>query len=102
MSYQTSSSYKVTSTERSSSSNQKNIEGEIFDLVGDSQAMLRWSESHSSDGLILNGSSDVALLSNFKGALLKLKDEFFSGRDKIVIAGEQREQLDRRLLLLEH
>lgn len=50
----------------------------------------------------MRGGSDISVLSNFKGALLKLKDEFFSGSEKIVIAGDKREQLDRRMLLLEH
>jgi hypothetical protein len=41
--YQSSSSYRVTSSSQSSS-NQRNLEGEIYDLVGESQALLRWSE----------------------------------------------------------
>ena len=53
-------------------------------------ASLRWSEVEGGDQVLIKGSSDVALLSNFKGALLKLKDEFFSGSDKIVIAGDKR------------
>jgi len=31
------------------------------------------------DNILVRGGSDISLLSNFKGALLKLKDEFFSG-----------------------
>ena len=76
-SYQ-SSSYKLTSSNQSSS-NQRNLEGEIYDLVGESQAILRWSEVEGGDNILVRGGSDISLLSNFKGALLKLKDEFFSG-----------------------
>lgn len=44
MSYQSSSSYRVTSTSNQSGSfNQKNIEGEIFDLIGETNATLKWS-----------------------------------------------------------
>jgi hypothetical protein len=48
-------------------------------LVGESQAILRWSEVEGGDNILVRGGSDISLLSNFKGALLKLKDEFFSG-----------------------
>lgn len=44
----------------------------------------------------------MAFLDNLKGALLKLKQEFFAGNDKIIITGDRKEQLDRRMLLLEH
>jgi hypothetical protein len=87
--YQSSSSYRVTSN-TSSTSGQRNLEGEIYDLVGDSKASLRWSEVEGGENIILKGGSDISVLTNFKGALLKLKDEFFSGSDKIVIAGDRR------------
>jgi hypothetical protein len=41
--YQSSSSYKVTSSSQGST-NQRNLEGEIYDLIGESKANLRWSE----------------------------------------------------------
>lgn len=43
--YQSSSSYRATSSHMiQPSSNQKNLEGEIYDLVGESMAALKWSE----------------------------------------------------------
>jgi hypothetical protein len=37
-----------------------------------------------------------------RGALLKLKEEFFSGGETIVINGERRDLFERRIQLLEH
>ena len=52
--------------------------------------------------MILSGSSDLTRLSGLRGAILKLKEEFFSSSSGIVIAGDKREVFDRRFLLLEH
>lgn len=50
----------------------------------------------------MSGSSDVTLLTGLKGAILKLKDEFFAGHEGVIIKGERREQLDKRLFMIEH
>ncbi len=77
------------------------IEGEVIDIIGDRAAQLEWSTGEG-DTVIIRGASDMAFLDNVKGALLKLKQEFFSGNEKIIITGDKKEQLDRRMLLLEH
>ena len=53
--------------------------------------------------MILSGGSDFSQLTGFKGALLALRNDFFGqGSERITIQGEKREELDRRMLLLEH
>jgi hypothetical protein len=44
----------------------------------------------------------VTALSGLKGAILKLKQDFFSTGSGVVVAGDKREAFDRRFLLLEH
>jgi hypothetical protein len=78
----------------------RDLNGEGLDLSADRAAFLAWSEPEQN--IIIQGSSDFALLSTLRGAILKLKDEYFSGSESIVIAGDKRETFDRRFLLLEH
>lgn len=52
--------------------------------------------------MIVSGSSEVATLTGLRGAILKMKEEFFNANSGIVIAGDKREVYDRRFLLLEH
>ena len=51
---------------------------------------------------MLSGSSDVTALSGLKGALLKLKQDFFSPSSGVVVAGDRKDSYDQRFLLLEH
>ena len=98
----TSSSYQQQSSRISSSSESRNVEGELADILGDRAATLQWS-SQSEERVIISGGSDFSQLTGFKGALLALRNDFFGqGSDRITIQGEKREELDRRMLLLEH
>jgi len=51
---------------------------------------------------VINGGADWSLLSSVRGALLQLKQEFFTGKESITINGDRKEQAERRLLHLEH
>ena len=98
----TSSSYQQSSSRQASSNEGRNVEGELADILGDRAATLQWS-SQEGDKVILSGGSDFSQLNGFKGALLALRNDFFGqGSERITIQGEKREELDRRMLLLEH
>jgi hypothetical protein len=53
------------------------VNGEGLDQFAENAVMLSWTETH--DRIVINGSSDVTLLSNIRGALLRLKEDLFSG-----------------------
>jgi len=96
--YSSSSSYQ----QSKNVSQSRNVDGELFDILGEQNATLAWG-SGNTEGVVLSGGSDFSMLNGFKGALLALKSDFFGqGGEKITITGNKREELDRRLLLLEH
>ena len=88
MSKQYSTSSFTQNTQGKSTNGKRDLEGDLFDVIGETNARLQWSESEES--LIIKGTSDVAMLTGFKGALLKLKDEFFSDKEKVHIVGERK------------
>ncbi len=68
--------------------------------MAESSVLLAWTEPQ--ERVVINGSSDVTLLSSIRGALLRLKEDVFSNQETFVINGDSRGQFERRLLLLEH
>lgn len=87
----TSSSYQQSSKFTSESrGTERNVEGELADILGDRNAVLNWTRTEG-DNVVISGGSDFSLLSGFRGALLSLRNDFFTGSDKITIAGDRRE-----------
>ena len=78
----------------------RDLNGEGLDFAAAEAVRLAWGETQNK--VVVDGGSDLLQLSALRGALLGLKDEFFTGRDQISIAGDKRELLDKRMLLLEH
>jgi uncharacterized protein YndB with AHSA1/START domain len=79
----------------------RDIEGEYYDIVADNLASLTWSTGEGEDVLI-RGASDFALLRGFKNALLALRADFAGDQRNVIVDVNQREDFNRRLLLLEH
>ena len=50
------------------------LEGEFYDQVGESQAMLTWSILPEDQNLVIQGSSDYNILARLKNILLSLRD----------------------------
>ena len=75
------------------------IEGQ--DIEGEARANLQWS--NPSTNVVIKGSSDYSLIQGIKNAILLLRQDFFVNQGPTIsIFGEKRDDLDRRLLLLEH
>lgn len=51
---------------------------------------------------MIRGASDFALLRGFKNALLALRADFAGDQRNVIVDVNQREDFNRRLLLLEH
>ena len=85
----------------SASRQKRDFEGETFDLRGEAEAnKLSWTRNDSS--IVVSGSSDYGQLSGLKNAVLLLVQEFFGSGSQVAIQGEKRDDLQRRLLLVEH
>lgn len=95
-----STSYGKPTTSEIIKSGRRDLNGDGIDFNAERSALLSWSET--SENIIISGSSDLTRLSGLRGAILKLKEEFFNPTSGIVIAGDKREIFDRRFLLLEH
>ena len=97
-------SYRPTTSEvrgtSLASSVSRDLNGEGLDFSAANTVNLSWDRIQ--DKVVVDGGSDLVQLSALRGALLTLKDDFFTGRESITINGDRRELLDRRLLLLEH
>lgn len=67
------------------------LNGQGLDLESERSTLLAWTETHGK--VIINASSDFTQLSGIRGALLKLKEEFFTGgqEESIIIQGDRRE-----------
>lgn len=78
----------------------RDLEGELYDQLARSSSHLRWSGLESN--ILLEGGSDLATLRSIKNVLLTLQQEF-SGDDgaRIVFDANRRDDLSKRLLLLE-
>ena len=69
--------YGKATTSEIRSSPVRDLNGTQIDFLAENTANLAWSQTQ--DSLIINGGSDITVLTGLRGALLKLKDEFFSG-----------------------
>ena len=81
-------------------SSARDLNGEGIDISAEQAVALAWSNSQ--ENIVLSGSTESNNLSGLRGALLKLKQDFFSSNSGVVIAGDKKESFDRRFLLLEH
>ena len=71
------------SANRSSGNRSSNIDGQMFDIIGDRAATLAWEESTGGNPQIIQGGSNYSILSDFKGSIVRLWDDFFSGNNAI-------------------
>ena len=60
----------------------------MLEIIGDRVASLSWEENESQEQII-HGGSTLSILTEFKGSIVRLWDEFFSGRKSIDLSGEQ-------------
>lgn len=59
-------------------------------------------EGATSENIILSGSSDIGVLRNLKNVLFSLQNEFLQDSgSKIVLTGSQKDEFNKRLILLE-
>ena len=74
---------------------------EAQDIEAESKAVLQWS--NADNNVVIKGSSDYSLLQGLRNAILLLRQDFFNNQGPTIsIFGERRDDLDRRLLLVEH
>jgi hypothetical protein len=64
------------------------------------EAFLKYATSV--DEVVLSGTSDYGIIAALRDSILKLKADYFSRTGAVTIKGEERGELDRRLLLFEH
>jgi hypothetical protein len=57
----------------------RDFEGEVYEVVGDYGAQLRWSDLPEGEQIVISGSGDAATLNRFKNILLALRSEFGGG-----------------------
>ena len=81
-------------------SRRQQLDGDVIDLTAEAGVRLIWEQNK--DKAVVEGGSDLLQLTALRGALLGMKNEFFTGHKQISIQGDQRELLDKRMLLLEH
>lgn len=95
---------RSTNIQQSSSSSRasNNVDGAVLDILGDRAATLAWEQSTGGQVQILPGGSNYSILSDFKGSVVRLWDDFFSGKSGIQLEAGKKEELQKRLMLLEH
>ena len=93
-------SYGKPTTSEILKSGRRDLNGDGLDFSAERSAVLSWNETP--ENIIISGSSDLTRLSGLRGAILKLKEEFFNPSSGIIVAGDKREVFDKRFLLLEH
>lgn len=78
----------------------KDKEGELYDELASSSARLKWSGIESD--LLLQGGSELVTLRSIRNVLLSLQQEFNSEEGpRIVFDAQRRDDLSKRLLLIE-
>lgn len=66
----------TTQPTQSNPTRRTDIDGEVFEILGDRAANLAWEQAQG--GLtIVPGGSNYSILSDFKGSILKLWSDFF-------------------------
>ena len=71
-----------TTGQQQSTTRTSNIDGAVLDILGDQAATLAW-EQRVGNVEILPGGSNYSILSDFKGSIVRLWDDFFSGKTGI-------------------
>lgn len=83
----------------STSNRRTDIDGEVFEIIGDRAASLAWDQSQG--GLtIVPGGSNYSILSDFKGSILKLWNDFFEGKSSLDLSSDRAELIKKRLFHL--
>lgn len=100
--YTSSSSYtNVSSTRPAVQTNSYQIEGRKDEREGDLEGYLKWASTLNND-TIISGSSDYSQLANLKDAILELRSQYFNPKSGLSVIGQNRDELSRRFLLIEH
>lgn len=99
--WQQSSTTRTGGYSRSPDTHQGNIESDVIDILGDRKATLAWEQMVGNID-ILPGGSNESVLTEFKGSIVRLWDDFFSDKNKIQLAADKKDELQKRLMLLEH
>ena len=64
---------------------------------------MQWSSiGDGRSDVVIHGESDFALLRNLKNILLGLQTEFTEGGAKVTFTGYKKDDVNKRLILLEH
>ena len=71
------------------------------ELAADISASLRYA-SDLNNGVVISGSSDYSKITTLKNAILELRSSYFSSNNGLSVQGQNRDELDRRFLLIEH
>ena len=88
----TSNQQSQSAANRSSSTGNRssNIDGQVLDIIGDRAATLSWEENLGGNAQIIQGGSNYSILSDFKGSIIRLWDDFFSGNNGIQLESGQK------------
>lgn len=78
---------------------QQGIDAQALEILGDRAATLAWEE-RLGNVEIIPGGTNASILTEFKGSIVKLWDEFFSGKTGVKLTNDMMDQLQKRLLLL--
>ena len=78
-----------------------NIQSQYEEINADTAAYLRYA-SELNNGFVISGSSDLAKISSLKNAILELRSNYYNSNWGLSVQGENRDELDRRFLLIEH
>lgn len=82
-------------------SRRSDIDGEVYEILGDRAATLAWTQNQG--GLtIVPGGSNYSILSDFKGSILKLWNDFFEGKSSVDLSADRAGLIKKRLFHLEH
>lgn len=95
------SGLNVRNVQASGATQPANFEAKRQELEGETEALLRYA-SELNKNVVVSGSTDYSKISTLKNALLELRNAYFSQSSGLSIQGENRDELDRRFLLVEH
>jgi hypothetical protein len=56
----------------------------------------------TSTKVVISGSSDYSKITTLKNTILELRSSYFSSNSVLSVQGQNRDELDRRFLLIEH
>lgn len=100
-SWQTRNTTGQPQTFQTSTTRRTDLDGEVYEILGDRAASLAWEQS--TGGLqIIPGGSNYSVLSDFKGSIIKLWNDFFEGKTTLDLSADKAELIRKRLFHLEH